>query len=51
MRKSITEPFDYLMFVDEWQYDTNLGEWSYKLRQENGIKYECWVKESDTQKG
>ena len=42
--------FNYLIFIKSWQYDEARGGWDYKLRDENGIEYQSWVKETDTKK-
>ena len=50
MRKSASEPFDYIMYVDGWDYDQERDGWSYWLKDEHGIKYGNLVKETDTKK-
>lgn len=48
MRKSVSQTFDYIMFVDGWEYNEDRGGWDYWLKDENGIKYGNLVKETDT---
>lgn len=50
MRRSTAETFDYIMFVDGWQYDEDRCGWDYWLKNEEGIRYGHLVKETDTKK-
>lgn len=50
MRVSSTEPFDFLKWVDDYQYDNVRGGWEYLLRDKDGNVYEKWVREEDTTK-
>lgn len=50
MRVSSTEPFEFLKWVDDYQYDDVRGGWDYLLRDKDGNVYEKWVREEDTTK-
>ncbi|KAL8950187.1 MAG: hypothetical protein Q9222_003765 [Ikaeria aurantiellina] len=50
MRKSHSEPYDYIMFVNDWKFNEDRQGWDYELKNEDGIKYGSWVKETDTQR-
>lgn len=50
MRRSASQTFDYIMFVDDWEYDQERGGWDYWLKDENGIMYDKLVRETDTKK-
>ena len=50
MRRSASQTFDYVMFVDGWEYDEERQGWAYWLRDESGARYGQLVNESDTRK-
>ena len=51
MRKSESEPFDYLCVVDEYRYNEDRPGWDYKIKDESGIKSEdgeaAWIEETN----
>lgn len=50
MRLSETEPYLFLKWVKDYEYNKDRGGWDYQLREEDGTVYGTWVREEDTKK-
>ena len=50
MRKSETEPFEFIMFVVRYEYNYERQGWDYQLKDEDGNEYPGLVKETNTKK-
>lgn len=50
MRLSETEPFEFIKYVNAYEYDYGRGGWDYQLRDEDGTIHGKWVREEDTKK-
>lgn len=50
MRLSETEPFVFLKWVKDYEYNKERCGWDYQLRDEDGTVHGTWVREDDTKK-